>query len=356
MRRAAGLPAWTAWILLLAAACASPAAPAPPPAQPAPGPGTEAAQSALARPPTRVVVVYTSPSGAQAPVWVAKDWGFFDKYGLDAEVRRAAPNEAMAAVIAGEVQFAISSPDSVFGAVLGGADITMLGSQLPYMTEALVARPDIRTPADLRGKSVGITRFGSSSDAAARITVERFGLDPHTDVTYVQMPDVPTIIAGVDSGSVQAGIASPPNTLRAKKLGLVLLVDLMPLKEDYPLANHLALTSYVRAHPEVAEAYLKAFIEANMVYRRDREAVVRVFRDWAKVEDSEVAYEAFEYAQTTLNDVPRLSLAGLKRVADLFAQTRPEVRDLDFSRIVDNSYLERLEASGFVDQLQARYR
>ena len=154
-------------------------------------------------------MAFTSLSGSMIPPWMARSAGIFAKHGLDVEVI-ATPSgvEGMNALIAGEVQFLQIAGSTTASAALGGADVMIIGTTIDTLVQHLMARPEIEKPEQLKGKSLGISRFGTSIDTGARIAVRHFGLVPEKDVAIVQIGSIESIVAALQGNRVQAGILS----------------------------------------------------------------------------------------------------------------------------------------------------
>src|SRR5918995_343851 len=157
----------------------------------------------------KVRMAFTSLSSVMCPPWIAREIGIFNKHGLDVEVI-ATPTgvEGMNALIAGEVQFLQISGGTTASAALGGADVMVVGTTLDSLVQNLIARPEIEKAEQLRGKSVGITRFGTSIDVGARMALKHFGLVPEKEVAIVQVGGMESMVTALQTNRIQAGILS----------------------------------------------------------------------------------------------------------------------------------------------------
>ena len=163
---------------------------------------------------------YAALSATQVAAWMAKEGGYLSKYGIEAEYIYIPAVAATQALIAGEIQVAQVTGVSTSGAILAGADVRIVASSLNRIVGSIYARPEIKTPEDLKGKKLGISRFGALSETAVGIFLERHGLKRGTDVAILQLGGLPEIITAMEKGSIEAGFASPPNSSRAKRLGM----------------------------------------------------------------------------------------------------------------------------------------
>src|SRR5437016_13629880 len=153
---------------------------------------------------------YAALSAGQVAVWVAKEGGYLSKHGIEAELIYIPAVAATQALIAGEIQLAQVTGVSTSGAILAGADVRIVASSLNRLTGSIYARPEIKSPEDLKGKKIGISRFGALSETAVGILLERFGLKRGTDVAIIQLGGLPEIVTAMEKGSIEAGLASPP--------------------------------------------------------------------------------------------------------------------------------------------------
>src|SRR5918996_2236276 len=169
---------------------------------------------------------YAALSAGQIAAWMAKEGGYLSKYGIEAELIYIPTIAATQALIAGEIQLAQVTGVSTAGAILAGADVRIVASSLNRLVGFIYARPEIKSPEQLKGKKFGISRFGALSETAVGIFLERFGLKRGTDVAIIQLGGLPEIVTAMEKGSIEAGFASPPNTSRAKRLGMKKLFDI----------------------------------------------------------------------------------------------------------------------------------
>jgi len=145
---------------------------------------------------------YASLSGNMTPFWAAREAGLFKKYGLDIDlVAFPSGTEGMAAMIAGEIEFLAIAGSTTASAAIGGADVISLGNTVERLVTSLMVNPSIQKPEDLKGKAVGISRFGTSIDTAARMAIHHYGYEPMKDVTIVQVGAVSSAVAALRGGA-----------------------------------------------------------------------------------------------------------------------------------------------------------
>jgi len=171
-------------------------------------------------------ISYSGTTTSNALLWVTKEAKLFDRNGIEAEVLYLAASLGQTALIAGETQFAVYTGLLMTPTRLQGADVTMVAGFLNYLVSRLVVRPDIKTAADLKGKRLAVSRFGTASDFGTRLMVSKLGLNPDTDVTILQIGDTPTRVAAMMAKSVDGAIFDPPDHKRAVENGGRIMMNL----------------------------------------------------------------------------------------------------------------------------------
>ena len=188
-----------------------------------------------------------------APFWIAQDLKLFEREGLRSELLyiNAGPR-AMAAILAGEVQVSLSGVNSIVSAFAQGGDPVALAGTVNTINVSLFARPEIRTAEDLRGKKIGITRFGGLTDVAVVYALKRWNLQPGKDVAIIQIGDASSLLGALAGNSVQAAGLQAPFTIRAAQLGYRELIDLSKSGLQYQNTVVLSTRSFVKRAPETA--------------------------------------------------------------------------------------------------------
>jgi NitT/TauT family transport system substrate-binding protein len=301
-------------------------------------------------------LVYTAVSGSVWPLWIAQDVGLLEKHGIRADLEYVASSTtAMQAMLSGEVALipTISAP-TVVQAVLAGSDAVVVGATNNTVIFYMMTTPEIRDYSDLRGKRLGITRLGASTDAAARFALTKWGLRPDEDVTILQMGGVPEILAGMHSGAVQAGVLSSPTNLHARQAGFHELADLGTIGLDYPQTAIGTTRSFLRTNEDVVRRFLRATVEAVHVMKTDPERSKAVFGKWTDTTDPTMLEGAYRAYVDKTESVPYIKPAAMQLAVDEVAQTDPRAASARLEEFMDNRYVEELESSGFVRQVLGR--
>jgi NitT/TauT family transport system substrate-binding protein len=312
-----------------------------------------AARSGAAEPPRKLRMAFTSLSGSMAPPWMAREAGIFSKHGLDVEVI-ATPSgvEGMNALIAGEVQFLQIAGGTTVSAAVAGADVIIVATTIGTFVQNLVVRPEIETAEQLKGKALGISRFGTSIDTGARIALRHFGLVPEKDVAIVQIGSVESIVAAMQGNRVQAGILSYPSISRARKLGDRVLLDIAALGLPYASTGITTTGKLIREQPDLVRRYLTAQVEAIARMKNDKTYATSVMSKYLRLTDTELLSESYEvYVQKYLMKVPIPNVDAVKAVLDELAPRNPKALNEDPKRFFNDSFVRQLDASGFIQSL-----
>jgi NitT/TauT family transport system substrate-binding protein len=212
-----------------------------------------------------------------------------------------------------------------------------------------MARPEIRQPADLKGKRAGITTFGSSSDQVVRIALKKFNLEPNKDVALLSLGAQPEVFAALQSGAVQAGALSFPLYAKAAQLGMRELVNFGELGVEDINGTVITTRTFLGQHHDIALRFLRAFARGMQRYRTDKEFSKKVLAKYGKISDDEILEGTWQDYAPTLQKSPRPSLKAIQfLIENQFQGKKPLPKPEQF---IDTSLAEQLEKSGFIDSL-----
>jgi len=315
----------------------------------APNPSNAAESTAL----RKARMAFTSLSSVMCPPWIAREAGIFTKHGLEVEVI-ATPTgvEGMNALIAGEVQFLQISGGTTASAALGGADVMVVGTTLESLVQSLMARPEIDKAEQLKGKTLGITRFGTSIDVGARIALRHFGLVPEKDVAIVQVGGMESMVAALQSNRIQAGILSYPAITQALKLGHRTLLEVASLGIPYAFTGMTTRGRLIRDDADLVRRYMMAQVEAIARAKRDKNFALKVMGKYLRTANPAALAESYDIdVQKYMLRVPLTTVEAMKSVLDDLATRTPKAKDADPKKFFDDSFVRQLQASGFIDAL-----
>jgi ABC-type nitrate/sulfonate/bicarbonate transport system substrate-binding protein len=294
---------------------------------------------------------YAALTAGQVAPWLAKEAGYFSKYGIEAELIYIPAVAATQALIAGEIQLAQVTGVSTSGAILAGADVRIIASVQDRLSGSIYARPEIKTPEDLKGKKIGISRFGAVSETAVAMFLARFGLKRNTDVAIIQLGGLPEIITAMERGGVDAGFANPPQTSRARRLGMRELFDLNALGVELQQTCLTVTTKYLRERRPVVKSFLQAYAEGLHRFMTDRDYSIQVLKKYLRVDDKEILDDAYNFYAQRLQKIPLPTVKGIKFILDEMAEKQPRARNVAPESFVDLSLLQELDQNGFFKQL-----
>jgi NitT/TauT family transport system substrate-binding protein len=332
----AALHPLVAGALLVACSCAPAAAP--------PTPVPTQAAAAL----THLVVAYSNVSATILPLWVAKQAGLYEKHGLDVDLQYVASATSVAALVSGQMQLATVGLSESLGAVAGGADLVVIANQVPAYTYIFEVAPGIRSAADLKGKSIGISRTGSSSDIGTRVVLKKFGLDPDRDVQLVQTGSVSDRAAAMKGGALQGAVAAPPDTLAVERLGWHPLFDLSAQQLPAVTLGLVVQRGYRDANQATVQAYVDALLEGIARVRSDRASALELLKSNLNLEADEDLNATYDY-YTRQELMPSLPYARVEQFADtleILSRTDERLPKLDLAARLDSSFIKSAEERG----------
>jgi NitT/TauT family transport system substrate-binding protein len=234
---------------------------------------------------------------------------------------------------------------------LAGSDIVTIASIEPRLPYALLAQKEIRTFDQLKGKRLAISRFGSASDVAARLILQRYGLVPDKDVTILQTGGTSTRLSALSKRSVDATILTPEFFNVAKKIGFTILAD--PTQYDIPFPQLEVITSraFLKAQPDVAIRYMRAIIEGIYTVKNNPEPSIRAMGKYLRINDREALEDVYRLYKEIYPQVPHPSAAAIQTQLTWMAQRDDRAKNAKPERFFDDTILKEIEKSGFVAKL-----
>lgn len=302
---------------------------------------------------TKLKVAYPTTVGSMAVLWVTKEAQLFEKQGLEVElIYIGGSSKVVQAMLAKEIPIAEIAIPAVIQANLAGADLVMLAGPNHKPGQKVMVKPEIKSPEHLKGKKIGITRFGTSDDFLLRYVLGQWGIQADREVALIQMGGSQETLAGMASKSVDGGLLSSPLHLRAAKLGFSLLADLSAIGIDYQGAGVVTRKSYVRESPDVVRRYLRAYVEGLHRFKTDKNFSLRVIGKYSRITEAEALEETYQhYAVKVMPKVPYPTTKGIQMVLDEIGSRNAKAKSLSPASLIDVTYLKELEQSGFVKNL-----
>ena len=301
----------------------------------------------------RMRIGYSSISGSYLGIWVAHDAGYFAKEKLDDQIILIPSGSQLAQVVtAGEVDIAALNGSSAMAAALQGADIKIVGNTTNKLIFSVYVRPEIKTIEDLKGKKIGVTRFGSATDISARFALRKHKLDPQKDVTILQMGAMSSIMGGLQNGSIDAGLVSPPTLFAVEKMGFKELVSVTDLDLAFPNPSLVVQGGILRKKPESVHGFMRAYARGIHRARTDKEFAFKSIANYTKIENPAVLQKAYDlYVGKVLEKAPYINMVGMNNALADLARTVPAAKGVKPEQFIDMQFLDRLEQSGLLKEL-----
>lgn len=303
----------------------------------------------------KIRVGLSSVSALHGALWVTQEKGFFKKYGLEPEliVIGGASAQGVSALLAGDIQFLSGAGEAVVHADLRGADAVMISAVLNKGVQRVMARPELRNPADLKGKKIGVTRFGSASHLVLGLMLRKWGMNPG-DVSIIQVGSSPAMLASLDKGGIDVAVLTIPSVFVAEERGYGVLADLADMDIAYLHTMIDTTRGYLRGHRELAVRFVKAFVEGIAYFKRNKEESLNVLRKKLRTDPAGEKYLEKSYdllASKYYERVPYPSLQGVETLLEFIGKDNPRARVADPKSFIDSSIIRELDTSGFIKAL-----
>ena len=301
----------------------------------------------------RVRIGYSSISGAYTPIWVAHDAGYFAKEGLQDDIILIPSGTQLAQVtVAGEIEIGSLNGSSAIAAALQGADLKIIGNSGNKMVFSLYVRPEIKSVEALKGKKIGITRFGSAPDISVRYALRKYNINPDKDLTLIQLGFMATVAAGLQGGSIEGGVVSPPTQFAVDKAGFKELISITDMDFAFPNPALVAVGPIIRSKPDVINRFIRAYVRGIHRARTDREFTYKSMAKYTKIQDQSVLQKAYDfYMSKVLEKAPYINMTGVQNVLDDLGKTVPAAKNAKPEQFVDMRFLDTLEKSGLLKEL-----
>jgi NitT/TauT family transport system substrate-binding protein len=313
-----------------------------------------ASAPAAAQAPTPVVFVYAAATAGAVPVWLAYEQGLYARYGLDVTLTPiVGTTAALAALISGQAQFVLVGADSLLPALVPNPDMVVVATLNRLLNWRIVARPEVRTAADLRGKRVGIGRYGDAPHVFAQQALERLGLDPNRDVAFLQIGEPGARVAALQSGAIDATLFPPPAYVPLVEQGYPVVTNLADLGMATAGLSVVTSRDFLEQRPAVVEALVKGLVHGIAVFKQDpaaSKAALQKYTDTTSAAALEESYRAYADGEI-IQRKPYSDYEIVQAALDRAAEEQPELRRVDVARVWDNSIVRRLDESGYIDAL-----
>jgi NitT/TauT family transport system substrate-binding protein len=303
----------------------------------------------------KVRIAYSAISGVQLPLWIAQDKGLFKRQSLDTDLLYIGGGSVVVqAMLGGEVQFTRAAAPGIVQASLRGADLVMIANTVNTLVYSVMTRPDVKTPEDLRGKVLGVTRLGGATDYVVGLLTKKWGFQRGKDYKVFQTGGMPQLLTALKNGVVDAGIISPPSNLQGLKIGLKELIDVSDLGIVFVNSPLSTTRSFIKNHRDIVLRMLRAYCEGIQQARSDKESAIKILTRNARVEEPEILQELYWiYGSRHLERIPYVKAEGLEEILITMGKEGANAKAADF---VDNSLLQELDREGLFRKLYPELR
>jgi NitT/TauT family transport system substrate-binding protein len=290
-------------------------------------------------------VAYTAFAGTFTILWLGHDAGLYQKHGADMELLFiGSSTTAVQALLGGDVDIVYSAAGAVVDANLSGADLVMVGCQYDRGQTSFFTTASNASVGELKGKAVGVSRFGAFSDFVARHVLKKYRLQPIKDVALLQLGGTREIIAGMQKNLVQGGSISLPLTLQARKLGFRELLTTEQIALPFDYGCFIVKHSFLKTKREELKKVLRATIAAYDLAIQEPALAKKAIGKYTRTTDGETLDATFkENVEDYALRIPFVSAAGLRSIIDFRAETAAEVKKLALERMYENSLLQEIQ-------------
>jgi NitT/TauT family transport system substrate-binding protein len=337
---------------LLLAACqptvAPPAtpAPAPPPAVaptsvPVAASATGATPAAFAGTPVSLHVSYSNVIADNLPEWMALEGGFYKQNGLDVQLDNIVSSTGIPALLSGQVQVAQLGGSETLSAAAGGGDLVIIGIIGPVYPFVFMAPASITSIDQIKGKKIGVSNIGSSSDIATRVMLRQLNLDPEKDVTVLAVGSLENRVAALLNGAIDGGVAQPPDQLVMEDKGFHVIYDLAAQKLPSAGTAIVVQRSWLTANRDVAQRYIDSIVQAIARSRQDKEQSLKVLQKYLKNDDQRalgVTYDFFVGQVTP--QYPQIRPEQFTDSVTQLSATNDKIKSFDLASLYDTTLVQ----------------
>lgn len=307
----------------------------------------------LARADTPVMAGVAGPGVNLIYAYLAHDTGLWKKHGVDVKLLTFESGSTLAQVArSGEIKIAINSGPTTIAARAQGADAIIIASAVNTLPYSLVTAKGISSWDQLKGKRVGVSRFGSGTDTAIRLVCKKFGLDATKDLIILQGGTQPTRLQALSAGAIDATLVSPPLDFIAKKQGWSVLTNIAQLGIPYPQLVIETTDRLNRDNPKLVKGFLKGFVEAIYYSAKFKDETKRVITKYLKISDPEILDATYESFIKVTDYSAEPNLDGIRNAIDEVALRVPAAKTRKPQEFIDLRFLNELRSERFFSQLE----
>jgi NitT/TauT family transport system substrate-binding protein len=301
----------------------------------------------------RLAYISDSP-GSAAPYWIAKEAGFYKKYGLDAElIFINGSTRGIQSLIAGDLDFTGAVGTSAINGQLAGGDIFIIDSLVNSLPYYIVGKPTIKSPEDLKGRTLATHIPGTSADFAVRLALRKFGID-YKDIKAIMVGGSPARVAAVINGQTDFTMVTEPGKLQGENAGMKVIIDMAKLRIPFQFSCTVTAGKLIRERPKTVEGMVKVLADAVHFFKTNKKESIRIMAKYTRGATHKVLEGSWDAYSELLEEDLRPTLEGLSDTLAVQAAWDPKAGKAKAQDMVDLRFVNNLEKSGFIDRLYGR--
>jgi ABC-type nitrate/sulfonate/bicarbonate transport system substrate-binding protein len=307
----------------------------------------------------RLKIIYSQFTMTNSLTWFAREAGLFERHGVSADLVYVDSAPAVQALTAGQAPLATMSGGLAVGPYLNGLDLVMLTGWCNLNSYQLITRPEIRRPEDLRGKIIGIGRFGAAADWGLRLILRKLGINETKDVQIVQAGGggPSTRLAAMEAKQLDATVLDSPQTVQARRLGFRTLADGVELGIPFLQGGLVSRRAYVKTHEDTVRRIVRVLVEAIHFAKTNRDSALTIMQKYLRIADREALEDAYEsFVLKQFPRVPYAVPAAVQTIFELAAARDPRAKSADPQGFLDMRFVKELDQNGLIDGLYAQTR
>ena len=277
--------------------------------------------------------------GGVAPLYLGNDAGIFKQQGLNLEmVFIPGGSLSLQALIGRSLDLLLTGGPPVANAYLQGAKIRIIGGVTNLLPYTFVVATGLRTAEQVKGKKIGISRFGSNTDYVVRLALDQLGLSA-AQVQIIQVGGSQARLVALKSGAIQATVLSPEEAMVAQKMGFSVLLDFIEKGIEFPHVNVVARDDYLETQAQTVRTFMRTYVESVRYYKTHRGEAIKKIMELSKLPERQMAETVYEGSLRATPDDGKPTVKGMEVVLDSLAKENPKAKSLTVQQLLDLKFL-----------------
>ena len=277
--------------------------------------------------------------GGVAPLYLGNDAGIFKQQGLNLEmVFIPGGSLSLQALIGRSLDLLLTGGPPVANAYLQGAKIKIIGGVTNLLPYTFVVATGLRTAEQVKGRKIGISRFGSNTDYVVRLALDQLGLSA-AQVQIIQVGGSQARLVALKSGAIQATVLSPEEAIVAQKMGFSVLLDFIEKGIEFPHVNVVARDDYLETQAQTVRTFMRTYVESVRYYKTHRGEAIKKIMELSKLPERQMAETVYEGSLRATPDDGKPTVKGMEVVLDSLAKENPKAKSLTVQQLLDLKFL-----------------